>query len=155
MAIMVAASRHVLLAEMLLGLVTMTLGISVAAEVMSLSRLLKLGWMVNADWILASMLGFAQAAISSREWFLGRGWELVQIQRSVRARWIVALLAGMYWLQAMKGLLFDPPASAVVLLLIVAPAAIALNGYAVLQNRKVWIALNPDCLTDTMTFDRY
>jgi len=153
MAVMKAASRHVLLAEMILGSMLLAFGMCGAIDNGSLHVMFKKG-AYNIEWVLPLALGLFQFLIAVREWCYGRRWELIKVQGSVVTRGVLAGGCAVVWVYSFKEFFFSPTPYSLVILLIVAPVAVGINLYSVVQNRKVWVALNPDIHTSTLTFYR-
>lgn len=178
-----AASRHVLLAELLLGAMLVAWGASKGVD----ARPVGMGTVSFATgWMLPTLIGalqFIAAAIewcspqravpvsvfelqneklSRRQWWrrrivakFRRPWSYKELQRHVAVRGWLAGFAAVMWCYELKEFVLEPQVLAATFLILVAPMFVAVNIYSAYANRRVWVALNPDIATTTLNFDRW
>ena len=177
-----AASRHVLLAELLLGAMLVAWGASKGVD----ARPAGMGALSFATgWILPTLIGALQFIAAAIEWCspqraapvcgfqldgekltrsqwlrrrivakFRRPWGYKELQRHVAVRGWLAGFGALMWAYELKEFVLDPQVLAATFLILVAPMFVLVNLYSAYANRKVWIALNPDIATSTLNFDR-
>ena len=181
MATLRAASRHLLLAEFMLGVFLVAWGTAKGFDVKGVGLI-----SAESGWILPCMLGGPQVIAATTEWspparstqnFFGEPfpehgrwakavwrmrerwrtrnpWTNKQLQRWVKGRFAFAGLAAVLWAYDLKEFFLEPTVLSGVVLTLVAPVCVGMNLYSVYANRKVWVALDPDVSTSGLHFDR-
>jgi hypothetical protein len=178
--IMRAASRHLLLAEFLLGMFLVAWGTAKGVDTKGMGLIAE-----ETGWILPCIVGGLQVIASTIEWFSpsrisfslinppepqGRWahawwyvsirwrsrapWITKQLRRSVTTRFACAGFAAVLWAYDLKEFFFEPTVLSGVVLTLIAPVCVGMNLYSVYANLKVKVALDPDVSTTGLHFDR-
>jgi hypothetical protein len=164
-----AASRHLLLAEFILGIFLVAWGACKGVDTMTLRKIISHN-VTAQGWILPTLIGLLQACAAAIEWFapahttfspdatgalvMHRAWTPKRLQWQVAARAWFAGFACVMWAYELKEFVLDPIVLSAVVLILVAPVCCGVNLYSVYANRKVYVALRPDVPTSTITFER-
>lgn len=177
-----AASRHVLLAEFVLGVFLVAWGATKGVDTKWLASFARARY--ESGWILPTIIGALQTIAAAVEWFAPRSpvpvsafeihaqalsrwrrwwrrtatkfrrpWTYKELQRHVAMRAWFAGLAAVMWAYDLKEFYLDPEVLSAVVLILVAPVCVGVNLYSVYANRKVYVALDPNIPTSTLTFD--
>jgi len=137
------ASRSFIPLELFIACAMMSWGISGGLGGGALFRELALQGR-NLEWgLILCGLGAAQFAGAAIEWLLGRRWEAPMLERSVRARCVLAFLGICVWLYILLFIGTAETREPWFSLWLQSPAAAVFSFWAFVQNYKVICLLDP------------
>jgi len=149
------ASRFLLPLEFYLGLMAMAWALSGGVGKGNLYDILRANGDSTMAWLLTlSSVGMAQCAVAVLEWTGGRNWRPHQLLRSAKARTAVSFVALLAWLWVIKMMMDTGAWEKVFVLILTAPATVAMQGWVCWENYRVRLAVDELVSTRTLQFRR-